>query len=373
MLEAEIPATMEAADAALTSPSESPEVTPEPAAAEPVAQADGQPRDDQGRFTSPAPKAEESEPASAEATPAPETPSEPPTDPAVEAPAEQYEPLKYRADNQDFELPGSAVGTEGAFIPAAALPELQQLLSAGKAAFGSVRQRLSEAASREQQAVARAEAAEAQSTHLLAHFEQLIQSGQAGAWLEGVAQNWPILKAEASKKALELQYKAERDELTKFRQQDEQARLKPLMDQTLRSTVQSYSTRAGLDAEGQAEVLRVLQEPRFQNFVFVRAPFDDPTAGIKQGDLVIDYSVVEGEVQRLRNWTSRYAPKATPKIAAAMQRNAAMEAPKKVAPPPTVAAKGTKAPKQGAAVPSFKSTKEADEWFERGGYNELDV
>jgi hypothetical protein len=371
MLEAEIPATMEAADAALTSPSESPEVTPEPVVAEPTAQAEGQPRDDQGRFTSPAPKAEEPEPATAEAVPAPETPSEPPTEPEAEAPAETYEPLKYRADNQDFDIPGSAVGTEGAFIPAAALPELQQLLSAGRAAFGSVRQRLSEAANQVQQANAAREAAEAQSTHLLSHFEQLIQSGQAGAWLEGVAQNWPILKAEASKKAMELQYKAERDELTRLRQQEEQSRLKPLMDSTLRSTVQSYSTRAGLDADGQAEVLRVLQEPRFQNFVFVRAPFDDPQSGIKQGDLVIDYSVVEGEVQRVRNWTSRYQPKAPAKIADALQRNAAKEPPKKVQPPPTVAAKGTKAPKQGSGVPSFKTQKEADEWFTNGGYNEL--
>lgn len=369
MIDAEIPATMEAADAALTA-TESPETTPEAVTAEPVAQPEGQPRDEAGRFTSPAPKVEEPEASvTDDPAPAPETPSEPTTEPATEAPVE-YPSLAYRADGQEFAFEGSAVGEDGAFIPAKHLPELQQLLSAGKAAFGSVRQRLSEAASREHSAVARAEAAEAQATHLLSHFEELVQSGKIGEWLEGVAQNWPVLKAQAQAKAIELQAKADREALEQFRQRETEQAQRPLMDRTLEQAVADFGGRAGLDDATRAEVLRVLREPHLQSAVFVKAPMDDPAAGFKKGELVIDFSVVQAEVARAKNWLMRSAP--AQKIAQAQARNAAKVAPPKVTPPPTVGAKGTKAPKTGAPIPTFKSTKEADAWFEQGGYNEIE-
>lgn len=368
MLDGEtMPQTMEAADAALTSTSESPEPVTETPAAEPAEQSPGPVRDELGRFTSPAPKAEPEAP-EGDAAPAPETPGEPTAESEPEAPAEQYEPVKYRADGQDLEIPGSAVGSEGAFIPAAQLPEVLQLLSAGKAAFGSVRQRLSEAADQVKTANSRAEAAEAQAQHLLAHFEQMVESGQMGQWLEAVQQNWPILKAEAKAKAIEMQNKANADRLKQYEQREEQARLRPLMDSALERSVMQRGQALGLQPDDLAEVHRALKAQHMENLVFVRAPYDDPASGIRQGELVIDYSVVDAELQRAASWAKRYGGKSV-----TTKPTAKPEAPKPVNKvPPTVGAKGTRAPKQGSAIPAFKSTREADEWFANGGYNDID-
>ena len=354
------PGTMVEADAALTSPAEP--------TAEPVGEPAGQARDEQGRFTSPpTPEPEASppeEPAEAEPTGEP-APTEEPA-PAVEeseSSAEEYAEFGYRADNQDFTIPGSAVGDDGVFIPADHVPELQNLLSAGKAAFGSVRQRLSESASREQSALKRAEAAEAQSQHVLSYIESLIEQGRIGDWLQQVQTNWPVLKAEAKAKGLELQAQAERDELAKYREQERTAQLRPVMDQTLEQSVLRFGTTAGLDERGMAEVYRMLREPRYESLVFVKAPYDDPAGGIRKGDLVIDYGVVEGAVRLAASGRVQQT-----KVQQAQAQNRLV--PKKI--PPTVGGKGAKAPKPGPVVPKFASREEADQWFANGGFNELD-
>lgn len=361
------PTTMEAADDLLTNPPEveSPEVETPTVAEEPAAQPDERPRDELGRFTEKAPKAE-AEAATADPPPAPETPVEPQAEPEAPADEPQYDPIAYRADGQEITIPGSAVGEDGAFIPATELPNVLQLLSAGKAAMGSVRQRLGEAAQREQAAISRAESAEAQTQHLLSHFEQLIESGQFGQWMEAVHQNWPILKAEAKAKAIEKQTEADRQALQRYREQEEQSRLKPLMDQALEAAVQSFGAK--LDEAGRKEVANILREPRYEHLVFVRAPYDDPSQGIKKGDLVIDYGVVQAEIARVQNWQARYQPKTPTKPPVATKP---VEAPKNKV-PPTVGAKGTRPPKQGSPIPQFKTAKEADEWLIRGGYNDLE-
>lgn len=356
MIPDETPTTLESADAALVA-----DAAPETPAE--TAPASEQPRDEQGRFTSPP----QSEPAAEQApVETPETPGEPAAAaPEVEAPAEEtYEPFVYRADGQDFDIPGSAVGDDGVFIPTDKIPELQQLLSEGRASRGSVRQRFSEIAQREQAAVKRAEAAEAQSQQVLSHFENLIETGKFPEWLQNVAQNWPILKAEAKAKALELQAQAERDELTRYREQNQMAAMRPVMDETLERTIKDYGLRYGLDADGMEQVFNLLHEPQYESLTFVRAPHDDLAAGFRKGDLVINYNTVEGAIR-----LATAGRGAQQKIQQAVKQNQVQ--PVKV--PPTVGGKTTKAPKPGPAVPQFKTTKEADEWFERGGFMDLEV
>lgn len=356
------------ADDALTSPiPESPE-SPAPAA-EPAA--DAQPRDEQGRFTSPAtpaePAAEPSAPEPAappSGEPAEVPPEPPPGEPEV---VEPDVPASYRADGQEQEIPGSAVGDDGVFIPTEQWQrEVVPLLAAGRQAQGSFRQRLSEASQREQSAVKRAEAAESQMQHILGQFETMVEKGTIGPWLEQVAQNWPILKAEAKARGLELQQQAERQELEQFREQQRMAQLRPVMDQTLEQNVLRYGLQAGLDEAGMTEVYSILHSPRMESVVFVKAPYDDPAAGIRQGELVIDYGVIENAVRLAASGRKQQQV-----ITKAVQANQAQE--KRSAPPPTVGGKGSKVPRPGPAIPKFATAKEADAWLERGGYNELEL
>jgi hypothetical protein len=363
------PGTLEEADAALTAGMPEPEEVSEPAA-EPAAEP-GQPRDEQGRFTE-APTAEPE--ASQEEPAAPEPPGEPTESVEGEPPdAEEgpYESFSYRADGQEIEIPGSEVGDEGIFIPADQIPDVQNLLSAGKAFFGSARQRFSEAAAREQQAVQRAEAAEAQSSHVLAHFENLIEKSQhantieellqtpLGQWFMSVKQGWPILKAEAASKALEMKGQQAQQELQRYRQQEQDARLKPLMEQTLRQEIWSRGQQLGLDERTMQAVHQRLQ--RFdQAYLYPKAPEDYPADGIRKGDTVINRTVIQEalELAALNRPAVQQQQQQQDKIKQAKAANAKLQpTPSRI--PPTVGGKG-KAPTAGG-VPVFKSAKEADE------------
>lgn len=369
------PGNIAEADAALeaainSAVSEAPEEEVQALAAEPAAESE-QPRDELGRFAAETPK---DEPEASLEAPAesPETPVEP-TEPAegLEPDAEDLpdEPFIYRADGQDFEIPGSAVGDDGVFIPKDHLPEVQHLLSAGKAAFGSVRQRLSESATREQQALDRAVAAEAQAQHVLGHFEDLISKGPEviQQWLLNMHQNWPILQAEAKAKAIELRNQQATKELERYRDQENQARLRPLMEQTLQQSIRTQGTQLGLDEQTVQAIHRQLSQPQYEKLLFVKAPYDDPGSGIRQGDLVIDHSVVASALQLAS--IHRPAQVQQQKIAAAQAQNA-KRTPQKVKVPPTVA-KG-RAP-TGGGVPSFATQKDADQWFENGGFMDLEL
>lgn len=350
-----VPQSIEEADDFLTTvtPDE-----PEAVAAEPAAPTEGQSRDEKGRFTSTAPQAEPETVEPTAAAPAPEPVGEPAA-PAPEAEAsEPDEPFVYRADGQEISIPGSAVGEDGVFIPKASLPELTQYLAAGKAFFGSARQRFQEAATQVQAANKRAEAAEAEKQHVLAYIESLIEQGSFVDWGQQVATNWPVLKAEAKAKGIELQAEADRQALAKYREQEQQARMRPLMQQTLRTAVSQFGREVGLDERSAAEVERWLGG--MEDSVFVKAPYDDPAAGIKQGETVIDFNVVRRAVQlaainrpQSQPVVPAPAPKPAPKV------------------PPTVG-RGSGAPvKKG--IPSFATAKEADDFLLGGNLDEIDI
>lgn len=362
MMDGEAPDTLDAADAALTTsvePSEAPAAEPE-----------GQPRDEQGRFASPSePEAE----APVEEAPAEET--EVPVEPEAAAEGEEAEaeepdePIVYRADGQEFEIPGSAVGDDGWFIPADQIPEVQQLLASGKAFSGSYRQRLSEAAQQVEAARQETAAANAQSQHVLAHFEGLIERSQEairagtmeallasplGQWFLSVGQGWPILKADARTKALELASQQATKRLQEYERNEHQARIRPLMSQTVQESVWQQGQAMGLDRGTLDAVQQMLVGPGYERLLFVPAPYDDPAGAYRKGDTVIDHTVVAGALQLAA--INRGRADQQERIAQAQRNNAAAATRTKA--PPTVGAKG-RTP-SGAVIPQPKSAAEAD-------------
>jgi hypothetical protein len=364
-----LPASAEEADTLLETggeapPAPAPEGAPAPS---PAPEEAAQPRDEQGRFTA--------QPASPEPSPAPADGSltAPATEqpPATSAP-EPEEPWSITADGQPFTIEGSDRGEDGVFIPTAKVPEVERLLQEGIAWRGSAQRYLQQLNERSQtlqqereSQKARAEAAEAQLSHILGHFEKLIESslGQPleqspiGQWLMDAQTSWPVLKAQAEAQAVRLQHEADRQALASIRAQQEEAQLRPQMDQTLSQYVLHYGQQAGLDRPALEDIYTYLRSPQFQHVVFYRAKQDDPLQGISKGDLVVDHGLIEQEVQRVAKWAKPASP-AKPAPAAPV---------KKPTPPPTVSAAQGPSPRKPAPTP--RTREEADRMLEEGGYD----
>lgn len=348
MLERETVAeTMEDADRLLTTVTED---EPEAAAVEPAAPPEGPTRDEQGRFAAPPPAEPEAPAGEGAPAPAPEPGAEPQAETQPEAEVEaSYPEFSYRADGQELTIPGSAVGEDGVFIPKQYLPEYQSLLAEGHAARGSVRRRLSEAATQVQAANQQVAAAKAEAQHVLGYIEQLIENGQMPAWLENVSQNWPVLKAEARAKSVEMQNAAERAQLQAYQERERQAQQRPLMQQALHRAVEQFGAEAGLDDRMRSEVEKRLSA--YEQQVFVKAPYDVPEAGLRQGELAINF-------QFIKDWIGMAGLQRPAAVPAAQPPKAVALPPKPgVKPPPTVG-RGTAT--SGRAVPQPKTREEAD-------------
>jgi hypothetical protein len=346
-------------------------------ASEPQEGSESQPRDDAGRFAAP-PQAESepSTPVEAE-TPAPESPETPDIEAEPEA---VYEPFRFRADNADHEIPGSQAGEDGIFIPTESLPHVQQLFAAGVAANGSVRQRLTEASQREQSANVERDAARAESAAVLQHFQKLVADSLGKPWdqspaydfLNNLAVNWDKLQADAKVIGMTKQNEARDRRLAEFEQKEQQSRLEPMIQSSIGNAVERYGQQHGLPSEIAQEVYKTLTSPEYRNHVVVTAGYDDPANGVQRGQLALNHTFIAAEVERIGKLVQRFgttSPQAK-KIEAAKAQNAKAE--QKVKTPPTVGSKGTRAP-QGNKMPTFKTEKEATEWFMNGGYNDLDL
>lgn len=360
---AEVDAQLDAAFVAAESdspPVETPEAPASPS--EPA-------RDAKGRFAETPLETPEAPVAGAPESPEPPAPSE--------APAEEvYESFAYEADGQPFEVKGSQVGDDGVFFPTDSLPELKHLLAQGRALTGSFREIRSRDAQAVQAAESRAQAAEAAKDHILGHFQQLVQQSQGqdpmqgplAQWLLGVHQNWPILQANAKAEGLRLQFENDRKALDTYRQQEQQARMEPMIRQGLQQYISGYAQQYALSPQLAQELQAIITDPELKSVVLVKAPYDDLANGIRQGDLAVNRRVIEAHAQRLANLSKQFG---TPQVAAAP---VAKPAPKPVqAPPPTVGGKGARVPKEGKGIPVFKTQRELDAWFEAGGYNDIDT
>lgn len=347
---------------------------PQPETTDETATPDGRARDEKGRFVSTTPdqeQAESPEPVTDEepaqptdTAPEPEQePQAPSIDPAVQAQFDALPPVTYRAYGQDFAIPGSKLGPEGAFIPKTALQEIARFMGSGR----EYHRRAGEWEQRVKDADARAEAAEVSRDTVLQRLDQLVAEGGLEDFLLDVARNYPVLKAEAEAAGLRRMNEQLRNGQQTREQQEQEAALRPVMDRALAEKVREFGQSAGLGKDDLKALYARLRAPEYQSVIFPVADRDMPEIGTKKGQRVINYAAIQQEVDLLASVVQRY--KQPPVVEQAAQRNAERQASRpKPTPPPTVAARRGPAPtgKQGKP-PTFASTKEADEyWFGAG-------
>jgi len=308
-------------------------------------------RDEHGRFTSKTPP---DEPTGDATAPPPETSGDSQPETEAAATAEAREPYRFTADRESFEIPGSEVGEDGVYIPTAALPLVTRLLSQGKAHEGSFRQRLSEAAQREQAARKEVEATQAQLRTIMQTLDQVFTGDQDKVleFVNDYRTQYPILKANAEAESLRLLRGADQARLAEIDQERERAAQRPVMYEALGSYVVQVGREVGLE-DGEIKALyEELASPELETVAFVRAPDDDPMSGIRQGEIAVNLQLIRRRAEGLKQLVGRYrtAPVTTvkpkPKV------------------PPTVTAKGGPAPTAPKKqVPKFATAREAEEWI----------
>ena len=364
----------QAIDGALSeAPAERPSAPAKPTApaAKPPA---AQPRDTQGRFTEqpaaeePAPL-EESAPAPVPDEPAAEAEGQPAADDAEAEPeAETYPEISYRADGQEISIPGSAVGEEGDFIPATHRAEVRDLLALGRSAReGTIRQRLREGGEEAARLRTQIDSALQARDHIFATIEEMVEKGTFEEWLQDVQANWRVLKAEAIAKGKDLELAEERKQRETFEQTRERERREPQIKTALEKVVVHYGQAAKLTDAAMRQVFDRLNTPRFRDLVVVQAKEDDPRTGVKKGEWLLDYGVVQDEIEwflKSGGGTVQHAADRVQQLAADNARRTGQ--PTKA--PPVAPAKG--APPAGKVkIPDYKSAQEADEdIFDKGGY-----
>lgn len=324
-----------------------------------------------GTTAPPVPSADSANAPTSAATPegTPPEPESPDPTPDGEVPGEPAPEVQYRADGQDYTLPGSAVGDDGIFIPHAdgLSNEVLRLLAHGRVYQGSFRQRLSEADQTTKREAARADGAETALNEVLTRLDQMIETGEIEGFLSDRQARWAQIKAESLVKAEQARAAEDRRQLDDLRAQQEQSQLGPKMEDALEQTIRHFGQKSQLDREAMVSVFDWLSQPEFRGKLFVKAPEDDPVNGTRKGDWLIDYGMVERAVQH----TAKVRPSGRvqeQKAAAAAKANA--KAPAKT--PPTVGARTATPPAPGPKVPVFASAEEADEfWLKQKGYRNL--
>lgn len=323
-----------------------------PAHAEQPAVTEGvQQRDSQGRFTT----AEADAAPDASAGEAPPPPSEP-------APPKPFSYRAYGAEHTPFVGATEAVDGALQFPPDAAL-RLRQALAEGHSAESRRRTAFSE----REQKVTSARGANAQLVEqanlTLQRLAELRKTpGALEQFFQDTDRNWQILEAEVRADTLQKQLET--------RQQDHDARaleqqaetLRPYLRQTLEQKVgQMIANEAELKGLNPADMSERLWSAFFDR-VFLEADQDDPNGRYRRGEILVDYEAMRAELQ----YEAKRQPKATPAPVAA--KPAEQKTP--VVPPPVVATKGQGA-RPAPKVPKFKTTEEADAWFDAGGYADL--
>lgn len=315
-------------------------------------------RDPQGRFTKAEPT--EAPPQEATAEPSATPPAEvPPTEsPEAAEEAATYPEFTFRSGGREFNIPGSAVGKDGAFIPTTSLPTITRLLAEGQHARDGSRdfaQRLQAAKAEGQQELQYARS-------LLAALNDLRQQGPdaIASWFDDLDRNWPLMEANAKLSLLEQQRASDKAQLSEVEQEREAEALVPQLRGVLTDTLAEYAQRpelAGVDTKRLYERL----SGRLFDQVFEEATEDDVAQGVAQrvGQVIVNYGVIEDEMKYeadvLRR--AREAGKAAQQIT---QQNAARTADSTA--PPTVGAKKGASPAGGKPIPKFATAREADEW-----------
>jgi hypothetical protein len=264
--------------------------------------------------------------------------------------------LSFRVAGEAFTFPGSRQGSDGVFFPNEVLPQLAHTLSQG---VYHERAWQEELATREAQWSARLQDAEhraAMGDATLAAMDRLRQAGPEAMakWLDDLERQWPLLMANAEKQVLEQELVTARTAQAEIREEQEARQLYPKLEDILWGQVEAICAvpeAKGLDA--QKFYSRLVTD--FLDQIFYEADRDDPSQGIKQGELLVNYDVItrqaEYEVGLLRA------------AAAAAKKNAGVLA--TPAGKPTVTASGhASAEGERKAVPKFKTQQDYFDWLD---------
>ena len=326
----------------------------------------GKSRNERGQFA----KAEPTEALPQEATPEPsETPPaeavpETPPDAVVEATHPEF---TYRSAGREFNIPGSAVGEDGAFIPTPALPAITRLLAEGQHAREASRDyaaKLSEARAEGQKELLYARS-------LLASLNQLRQQGPDAIanWFDELDRNWPLMEANAKLSLMEKEREAEKAQLSEAQRDREAEALVPQLGRVLTDALAEYAQRPDYKGVDTKRLYARLSGRLFDQ-VFEEATEQDVAQGVAQrvGQVVVNWGVIEDEVKDEADILRRARDSAN-LAKEVVKANAAKVAEPNA--PPTVGAKKGASAASGKAAPKFKTTAEADEWFDRGGFNDF--
>lgn len=330
--------------------------------AAPATEAPSQPRDESGKFVARTESAPQ-----ADSAPADQPPSEaqpPATETASEA---VYPQFQYRASGRDYELPGSKVGADGLFVPTDQLPYLQRLLAEGHQNRDLSRDFGRKVADARRDGELKLQ----QANNLLAELADIARDPNRMAdWGLDLERNWDLLRARAEKTVMEQQLAAERARLTEYEEEQQAAALVPQLESALGQTISSLLGRPEFQGVDGPKMYDRLMHNFFDR-IFAEATPEDVAAGIARnvGDIVIDYGVIEDEMKYEADVLHR-AQTAQRAAVEAAGRNAKAQTQQRAV-PPTVGAKAGPAPKAAPALPKFTTTRDVDEWFDKGGYDDI--
>jgi len=342
-----------------------------PETATPAPEADipspGKSRNEKGQFV----KAEPTEAPPLEATPGDE-PDAPPAEVAPETPPDAvveatHPEFTYRSAGREFNIPGSAVGEDGAFIPTPALPAITRLLAEGQHAREASR----EYAAKLQEARVEGQKELQYARSLLASLNQLRQQGPDAIanWFDELDRNWPLMEAQAKLSLIEKEREAEKAQLSDAQREREAEALVPQLRNVLTEKLAEHAKRPeykGVDTKRLFERL----SGRLFDQVFEEATEDDVAQGIARqvGQVIVNWGVIEDEVKYEADILRRTRESAnlTKEV---VKANAAKVAEPNA--PPTVGAKKGASAAGGKSVPKFKTRAEADEWFDNDGFNDI--
>lgn len=324
---------------------------------------DGPPRDDKGRFA----KADQPETAPEAIS------SESLVEPTAEGEPEEvsHPTFRYRADGQEHELPGSAVGTGGVFFPSEQVPEITRLLQEGHAHRGSFQRLLNDKARQIQDAASERDSAIAERDEIKGKIEELIKDEVAfERFIADQRGNWEITKARAESAAHQKMLENERSKREEYEMERQEQQLRPVMHQRLDLALETVGKSLGLPENVLAMARKRMSSEHYLEQLFPKAQQDDLVNNVRKGQRYdINVRMVQEELKAYAELLKSVGPppqQVNPKVAQAKAK--AAQTIQKA--PPTVSTKGGAAPGTGKKRPSFKSTEEVDDWFENDGFLE---
>lgn len=275
-------------------------------------------------------------------------------------------PISFRAGNQDYTVPGSAVGPDGIFISATDghSQNAIRLMQLGRHHETTYRQDMATADHSLKREVAAREGAESALDEILSRIDEHLRKGTLHDWATEQESKFPETVANARVKAASKRTEELERQLNEGTSERDRATLEPQMDDALETTITHFGQQHKLTREQMLSVFDLLSDPGMKRSLFQQAKEDDPSNQVKRGEWLIDYGIVERHVKHMASLTPKQAQKQ--KADAAAAQNAKSTQPAKV--PPAVGAKKGPAPSPEPAKPQFKNAEEADDyiWGKRG-------